>query len=125
MGIGSVILTSYYYLHQREYAQQYKSVINAFHTMQSNYDTLSYDILKSALYSYNNQDDISHGIRRLNRDYAELYNASLFQNQHYLTLDYPLISLGTSLAEYNDAVEDYLMLNAGIKNSFVFLLNYS
>lgn len=125
MGIGSVFLTSYYYLHQREYAQQYKTVINAFHTMQSDYDTLSYDILKSALYSYNNQDDISKGMYHLNLDYGNLYNASLFQNVHYLSLDYPLIDLGISVAEYNNALEDYLMLNAGIKNSFVFLLNHT
>ncbi|MGB5966009.1 MAG: EAL domain-containing protein [Sulfurimonadaceae bacterium] len=125
MGIGSVLLTSYYYLHQREYSQQYKTVINAFHTMQNNYDTLSYDILKSALYSYNNQDDISKGMYHLNLDYANLYNAPLFQETQYLTLDYPLIDLGISIAEYNSALEDYLMLNAGIKNSFVFLLNYT
>lgn len=125
MGIGSVLLTSYYYLHQREYSQRYKAVINAFHTMQSNYDALSYDILKSALYSYNNQDDISRGMYHLNSDYANLYNASLFQDKQYLTLDYPLIDLGIHIAEYNSAVEEYLMLNAGIKNSFVFLLNYT
>lgn len=125
MGIIAVVLTSYYYLHQREYSRQYKTVINAFQTMQNSYDTLSYDILKSALYSYNNQDDISNGMYHLNQDYANLYNAPLFQDEHYLTLDYPLIDLGTSIAAYNSAIEDYLMLNAGIKNSFVFLLNFS
>ncbi|MDA3945904.1 MAG: diguanylate cyclase, partial [Helicobacteraceae bacterium] len=121
----SVLLTSYYYLHQREYSLQYKTVINAFHTMQNDYDTLSYDILKSAVYSYNNQDDIAKGMASLNLDYANLYNAPLFQNKQYLMLDYPLIDLGISIAEYNSAIEDYLMLNAGIKNSFVFLLNYA
>jgi len=121
----SIVLTTYYYLHQREYSQQYKTVVNAFHTMQNNYDALSYDILKSALYSYNNQDDISKGMSRLNVDYANLYNAPLFQDEHYLTLDYPLIDLGINVAAYNSAIEDYLMLNAGIKNSFVFLLNYT
>ncbi|MCK5666973.1 MAG: hypothetical protein KAI17_25980, partial [Thiotrichaceae bacterium] len=121
----SILLTTYYYLHQREYSQQYKTVINAFHTMQSNYDALSYDILKSALYSYNNQDDISQGMSQLNSDFADLYNAPLFQEEHYLPLDYPLIDLGISIAAYNSNIEDYLMLNAGIKNSFVFLLNYT
>ncbi len=125
MGVFAVVLTSYYYLHQREYSQQYKTVINAFQTMQNDYDTLSFDILKSALYSYNNQDDIAKGMHLLNLDFADLYNASLFQSEHYLTLDYPLIDLGITIAAYNSAVEDYLMLNAGIKNSFVFLLNYS
>jgi len=125
MGLASVFLTVYYYLHQREYSQQYKTVINAFHTLQSDYDALSYDILKSALYSYNNQDDISQGARNLNTAYADLYNAPLFAKEQYLSLDYSLIDLGSAIAEYNSAVEHYLMLNAGIKNSFVFLINYS
>ncbi|MBU1642004.1 hypothetical protein KKE54_01475, partial [bacterium] len=125
MGVASVFLTTYYYLHQREYAQQYKTVINALHTLQSDYHTLSYDILKSALYGYNNQDDIAHGVRSINDAYGELYNAPLFNKEQYLSLDYPLIDLGSQILEYNYAVDHYLMLNAGIKNSFVFLLNYS
>lgn len=125
LGLFSVLLITYYYLHQRAYAQQYKTVINSFHTLQKNYDTLSYDILKSALYSYNNQDDISRGMQSLNIDYANLYNAPLLSEEQYLPLDYPLIDLGISIAEYNNAIEYYLMLNAGIKNSFVFLLNYT
>ena len=125
MGVASVFLTTYYYLHQREYAQQYKTVINAFHTLQSDYHTLSYDILKSALYGYNNQDDIAQGVRNINDAYGNLYNAPLFSKEHYLSLDYPLIDLGSQILEYNYAVDHYLMLNAGIKNSFVFLLNYS
>ena len=125
MGILSVSLTTYYSLHQRAYSQQYKTVINAFHTLQSDYDALSYDILKSALYSYNNQDDISRGVRNLNGAYADLYNAPLFAREQYQSLDYPLIELGSRITAYNRAVEEYLMFNAGIKNSFVFLINYS
>lgn len=125
MGMASVFLTVYYYLHQREYSQQYKTVINAFHTLQNDYDALSYDILKSALYGYNNQDDIAQGARNMNNAYADLYNAPLFGKEQYLSLDYSLIDLGSAIAEYNSAVEHYLMLNAGIKNSFVFLINYS
>lgn len=125
MGVASVFLTTNYYLHQREYAQQYKTVINAFHTLQSDYHALSYDILKSALYGYNNQDDIAQGVRSINDAYAILYNAPLFSKEQYLALDYPLIDLGSQILEYNYAVDHYLMLNAGIKNSFIFLLNYS
>ncbi len=125
LGLFSVLLITYYYLHQRAYSQQYKTVINGFHTLQKDFDTLSYDILKSALYSYNNQDDISRGMINLNIDYANLYNAPLLHQKQYLPLDYMLIDLGTNIADYNSAIEHYLMLNAGIKNSFVFLLNYT
>ena len=125
LGIFSVFLITYYYLHQRSFSQQYKTVINGFHTLQNNYDTLSYEILKSALYSFNNQDTISQGMQNLNVDYANLYNAPLLHEEQYMTLDYPLIDLGINIADYNSAIEHYLMLNAGIKNSFVFLLNYT
>jgi diguanylate cyclase (GGDEF)-like protein len=125
MGVASVFLTTYYYLHQREYAQQYKTVINAFLTIQSDYQTLSYDILKSALYGYNNQDDIAQGVRSINDAYGELFNAPLFSKEQYLALEYPLIDLGSKILEYNYTVDHYLMLNAGIKNSFLFLLDYS
>ena len=125
LGIFSIITISYYYLHQRTYSEQYKTVIDNFNTLQSNYDALSYDILKSALYSYNNQDDIARGIQSLNIDYAHLYNADLLHEKQYLSLDYPLIDLGIKISNYNSNIEHYLMLNAGIKNSFVFLLNYT
>jgi len=125
LGLFSVLLISYYYLHQRSFSQQYKTVINSFHALQNNYDTLSYEILKSALYSYNNQDAISQGMQNLNINYANLYNAPLLHEEQYLSLDYPLIDLGINIADYNSALEHYLMLNAGIKNSFVFLLNYT
>jgi len=125
LGLLSIILIAYYYLHQRAYSQQYKNVTNRFHTLIVDYDALTYDLLKSALYSYNNQDEISEGMRRLSESYAYLYNAPLLHEPQYLSLDYPLIELGTEIAEYNSNVEYYLMLNAGIKNSFVFLINYS
>ena len=125
LGLFSVLLISYYYLHQRTFSQQYKTVINSFNTLQNNYNTLSYEILKSALYSFNNQDAISQGMQKLNVDYANLYNAPLLHEEQYLSLDYPLIDLGINISDYNSAIEHYLMLNAGIKNSFVFLLNYT
>jgi len=125
LGLASIILTVYYYMHQRTYSQQYKGVISSFHTFEKTYETLSYDLLKSALYSYNNQDDISDGMQNLSQEYATLYNTPLLHEEQYGTLDYLLIQLGIDVAEYNSAVEHYLMLNAGIKNSFVFLLNYS
>ncbi len=125
LGLASIILTVYYYMHQRTYSQQYKGVISSFHAFEKTYETLSYDLLKSALYSYNNQDDISEGTQNLSQEYATLYNTPLLHEEQYLSLDYPLIQLGIDVAAYNSAVEHYLMLNAGIKNSFVFLLNYS
>jgi diguanylate cyclase (GGDEF)-like protein len=125
LGLASITLTVYYYMHQRTYSQQYKRVISSFHAFEKTYETLSYDLLKSALYSYNNQDDISDGMQNLSQEYATLYNTSLLHEDQYLALDYPLVQLGIEVAEYNSAVEHYLMLNAGIKNSFVFLLNYS
>ena len=125
LGLLSIILIAYYYLHQRAYSQQYKNVTNRFHTLIIDYDALTYDLLKSALYSYNNQDDISEGMRHLSESYAYLYNAPLLHEPQYLSLDYPLIELGTEIADYNSNVEYYLMLNAGIKNSFVFLINYA
>lgn len=125
LGLLSIIIISYYYLHQRSFAQRYKTVITGFHSLQVNYDTLSYDLLKSALYGYSNQDDIARGIQRLHVGYANLYNAPLLHEQQYLSLDYPLIDLGVAITKYDDTIEQYLMLNAGIKNSYLFLINLS
>ena len=125
LGLLSIIIISYYYLHQRTFSQQYKTVITGFHTLQNNYDTLSYDILKSALYGYSNQDEIAKGVQRLHLSYAKLYNAPLIHEQQYQSLDYPLIDLGLAISKYDDTIDHYLMLNAGIKNSYLFLLNLS
>jgi len=125
LGFFTIGLISYSYSHQRQYSQNYKTVITGFHELQNSYNALSYEILESALYSYSNQDIIAHGIEQLNQAYADLYNAPLMHNSQYLSLEYPLITLGTNITTYNADIEYYLMLNAGIKNSFVFLLNYT
>ena len=125
LGILSITIISYYYLHQRTFSEQYKTVITGFHTLQNDYDTLSYDILKSALYGYSNQDEIAKGVQKLHLGYAQLYNAPLLHEQQYLSLDYPLIDLGLAISKYDDTIDQYLMLNAGIKNSYLFLLNLS
>ena len=125
LGILSITIISYYYLHQRTFSEQYKTVITGFHTLQNDYDTLSYDILKSALYGYSNQDEIAKGVQKLHLGYAQLYTAPLLHEQQYLSLDYPLIDLGLAISKYDDTIDQYLMLNAGIKNSYLFLLNLS
>ncbi len=125
LGLFSIGITTYYYFDQRDYAQKYKTVVNNIQELQNAYNTISYEILKNAIYSFSNQDEIAHGIQELNQRYAYLYNSPLLQESQYLTLDNDLIRLGTDISVYNDDAEHYLMLNAGIKNSFVFLLNYS
>ncbi|MFA6192918.1 MAG: EAL domain-containing protein [Sulfurimonas sp.] len=85
---------------------------------------MSYTILENSLYAYNNQDQISHEIKKLLEEYENLQKSTILLNKNYKPVQESLIKLKQRLILEIDNIDEYLMLNAGVKNSFVFLTRY-
>jgi len=124
-GVISFTLLIYFYLAQRHFESNYKEIRNTFHIIDRGYHRLNYEILRSSLFAYTNQDEITDKMAELKREYRILRsNEFLAQNQYAATFEEAKV-LGSHLDAYEASVDDFLMLNAGIKNSFVYITSLS
>ena len=87
---------------------------------------VNYDILSVSLYAYSNDDKIAQDDKMLTNDYKALQSLPILKNKQYSTALMPTLSrLGRAIQKKQTNITWFLILNANIKNSFVFLLNYA
>jgi diguanylate cyclase (GGDEF)-like protein len=109
---------------QRNFTKNYKEFLISINNFENTQSDLSYTILENSLYAYNNQDQISHEIKKLLEEYENLQKSTILLNKNYKPVQESLIKLKQRLILEIDNIDEYLMLNAGVKNSFVFLTRY-
>ena len=124
-GAGSLILLIYFYMAQRHFEDNYKEIRGSFHTIDRSYYRLSYEILRGALFAYSNQDKIAGEIAVLRQEYDTLRATGFLKRETYQSTERAVAAFGDALAEYEASIDDFMMLNAGIKNSFVFITSLS
>ncbi len=120
-GVASFVLLAYFYMAQRNFEYHFKEVRAKFHVMDRSYHLLNYEILRASLFAYTDQDKIVRETERIKSEYAELKNHPLWREAHFKQTAEAVETLGKMIAKYERDVEDFLMQNAGIKNSFVFI----
>ncbi len=121
LGVLSLAMLFYYYSVENEFRDNYKTINNVFNSLQKDQERISYGILQSALFSYYNQDEIARDRQHLLNTVKQLSSHPLLKTSHYQPLKIQSDKLQVQVSEYVDLIEYYLMLNAGIKNSSVFL----
>ncbi len=121
-GIMSLTMLVYYYSIEKDFRQTYKTISSQFNTLQKQQERISYGVLQSALFAYYNQDSIARDRHSIKKVITELSQHPLLQSDsHYSPLKADITNLNTEIDAYIELVEHYLMINAGIKNSMVFL----
>ena len=120
-GILAISLLLYFYFAQRNFERNYKEVRALFHLIDRSYHRLNYEILRSSIFAYSNQDGIIAELAAMKDNYAEIQRHGVWQEAHYQRSAFALLQLRQTLEEYEAAINDYLMINAGIKNSFVYV----
>jgi diguanylate cyclase (GGDEF)-like protein len=120
-GVFSLSLLVYYYLLERDFREKYSSVSSLFNDIQRDQERINYGILQSTLYAYYNQDVIADDRRSLHENINKLLNQALLTQTHYSEVKLQLEQLKQDVDNYIETIEQYLMLNAGIKNSTVLL----
>ena len=124
-GIFSLILLIYFYVQQRHFEGNYKTVLAHSHTLDRTYHRLSYDVLRISLFAYVDQDAITAGVEAMEKEYRALRYNPFLKQRHYAETARRVAWLGEALQMYETSMNDFLMLNAGIKNSFVFITSLS
>lgn len=124
LGISSLALLIHYYLIEKDFRQNYKSVSTQFNHLKNGQERLNYGILQSTLFAYYNQDDIAKDRRNIKLAARQLSQHPLLKKKHYQPLKKSSDQLQQEIISYIEQIEYFLMLNGGIKNSSVFLTTH-
>lgn len=124
-GAISLFLLIYFYLAQRDFESNYKEIRGNFHIIDRSHHRLNFEILRDSLFAYSDQDKINEEIVQLKAAYAALKSNALFKRPEYAATAEQIGRLGQSIEQYESAINDFMLLNAGIKNSFVYITSLS
>lgn len=125
VGAVSLFLLIYFYIAQRNFESNYKEVRSDFHIIDRSRNRLNFEILRSSLFAYSDQDQIITEIAQLREAYDVLQKNPLFKRPEYADTAANIARLGAGIDTYEEAINDFMLLNAGIKNSFVYLTSLS
>jgi diguanylate cyclase (GGDEF)-like protein len=121
IGVISSIAIVYFYIIQKNFTKNHREFLLSVNSLEYSHSHLEHLILQNSIYSYHNQDEISVTINKLEDEYKSLKNSHLLKDNTYTYTKKDIDSLEQHLYLNLQNVEEYLMLNAGIKNSLVFL----
>jgi diguanylate cyclase (GGDEF)-like protein len=124
VGIISSIIAIYFYIVQRDFTQNHREFLIAINKLENTQSDLTYHILKNSLFAYQNQDEISQIEQKLQDEYTFLENSTLLKNKNYKTTKENLVHLKAQMQLNSNIIEKYVMLNAAIKNSLLFLTRH-
>lgn len=124
IGIISSAILIYFYIIQRDFTKNHREFLISINKLENANAGLTYLILENSLYVYHNQDEISQNAKELENEYNNLVNSNILKNKNYKSVSEGLFNLKKELLFDLENIEEYLMTNAGIKNSLVFLTRH-
>jgi diguanylate cyclase (GGDEF)-like protein len=124
IGVLSSFALIYFYLKQKEFSETYKEFLTAMYNLENSQGNLNYLILQNSVYAYHNHDLISQKQKEIMSAFTTLEHSKLLEDKRYETIHNSLETLSSQLNEKNEKIEKYLMLNAGVKNSLLFLTRH-
>lgn len=121
VGLASLGTLVYFYDMQRNFSRDYKEMVSNFHALQNMQGKVTEDVVKSSLFTYYNQDVIASRLQELQQLHKKLERAPILETPDYTDVRNKIALISIALERHTDNVDKYLMLNAGIKNSMIFL----
>ncbi len=124
IGIISSVLLVYFYLTQRDFTKNHREFLIAINNLEDSQSDITYLILENSLYTYHNQDEISHNIKELQIEYSKLEKLAILHDKNYKPINDSLSNLKQKMNLNLENIDEYLMINAAIKNSLLFLTRH-
>lgn len=121
IGIISSIAIVYFYIIQKDFTKHHREFLLSVNALENSHIDLGHQILQNSIYAYHNQDEISSTINRIEKNYIDLTGSEILNNPTYIGTKKSLLSLKKHINLNLQNIEEYIMLNAGIKNSLIFL----
>lgn len=124
IGIASLFAIIYFYMAQRKFTHEYRYFSVTLHKLDNIEDNTKSTILNNSIYTYTNQDNIAKEIKDSKKTLNQLLNSDILKRKGYNSIRTKTKKLKIDINTNNNNIEKYLMLNAGIKNSLLFLSRY-
>jgi len=124
IGIFSSVALAFFYIKQKNFSETYKEFLTSMYNLENAQANLNYLILQNSVYAYHNHDSIFQKQQEILDAYNILKNSAILYDARYGSVKLSLEQLKDQLKENNEKIEQYLMLNAGIKNSLLFLARH-
>ena len=124
VGILSSFTLFYFYVKQKEFSENYKDFLISLHNLENSHENLNYLILQSSVFAYNNHDAIALKQKEIHKALSDLETSKLLKDSSYKKITLILHDLKLLIHKCDETIEQYLMLNAGVKNSLLFLTRH-
>jgi c-di-GMP phosphodiesterase len=121
----TIFVATYFYNYTDTLNKESESFTSALDALKNDNLQLDYDILAISLYAYGNQDRIANDVKALQKQYKLLHTKAILNKKGYKQFIGSVEHLGKLVSQQSDNITNFLILNANIKNSFVFLLGYT
>lgn len=121
IGIVSSTALLYFYLAEMEFSKNHREFLLSLNNLENFQSDLTHALSQSALHTYYNYDKLSEITTNLIAEYNKLKNADIIKTSNYDSINSGLVKIKEHIDENLKNIEYYLMLNAGVKNSLLFL----
>lgn len=125
LGMALFSLLVYYYTVQRDFDTHYKQVRAHFFALDRSFTRINFEVMRGMILAYSDQDAISNAVGNMRKRFEALRSDLTIEGTRYKVTREKLAILHQALGEFEGAVDDFLLLNAGIKNSFVYIASLS
>jgi len=124
--IGFIALASFYFFYnqQKRVSQESKEFLVALNKIKTEESYLELVILKNYIYAYNNNDEITGILQDMQKGYSELLSTKILQRNRYKVLQTRIKTLSKEIENLFLNTQRWIMLNAAMKNSLIFLASY-
>ena len=120
-GLFSFFALIYFYFTQRNFTQNQREFLINLDSLDNYNSDITSELLKNALYSYNSHDKIAYEYDVIQKQLKILKKSKILKESSYAHIKDGITIIQEQVDEFLIGVQDFLILNAAIKNSIVFL----
>jgi len=122
LSFGALI---YFYFAQHAFVQNQREFLIRLNNLDNYTGDLTNEVLKSSLFAYNSHDTIAYDYDAMQKELKYLKNAKILNNKPYTKLNKEVnADLQNQINNFLTKIQDFLLLNAAVKNSLVFLSSH-
>jgi len=124
-GFLSFGMLTYFYFAQRSFSYNQRYFLIHLNNLDNLQSDLTNEVLKSSLFAYNSHDKIAYDYDAMQRELTLLQDAKILHNKPYAKLKKKIdTELQNQINAFLLQIQDFLLLNAAVKNSLVFLASH-
>ncbi len=124
IGVSAIASFSIFYTKQKDFSEAQKEFLLSLDALEIDARELSFAILQNYIYAYNNNDLIAKELNQIEKDFNHLISTDILTKSKYTLLQGKVGHLKNEIDETFRNVQRYLMYNAAIKNSMLFLAGH-